>query len=104
MPRDPAVAAIVGAFLARLEEVVERCTEAIWEAVPTYSKAGDPLRQEVRNAVRSNVGTLAQVLSEQRDIKREELEAIERTGARRAEASIPLNDVLQAYRTVSRIC
>ena len=104
MARDPAVAAIVERFLGRLDEVVERCTEAIWEAVPTYSKAGDPLREEVRVAVRSNVATLAQVLHEQRDIKREEFEAIERTGARRAEASIPLDDVLQAYRTVSRVC
>ena len=104
MARDPAVAAIVDRFLGRLDEVVERCTEAIWEAVPTYSKAGDPLREEVRVAVRSNVATLAQVLHEQRDIKREEFEAIERTGARRAEASIPLDDVLQAYRTVSRVC
>jgi sugar diacid utilization regulator len=102
--RDPAVTAIVDAFLGRLDEVVERCTEAIWETVPTYSKAGDPLRDEVRGAVRSNVGTLAQVLSEQREIRRDEKEAIERTGARRAEASIPLDDVLQAYRTVSRVC
>jgi hypothetical protein len=99
-----AVAAIVEAFLGRLDEVVERCTEAIWESVPTYSKAGEPLREEVRAAVRSNVGTLAQVLHEQRDIKRDEFDAIERTGARRAEASIPLDDVLQAYRTVSRVC
>ena len=104
MAKDPAVTAIVNAFMGRLDEVVESCTEAIWEAVPTYSKAGEPLRDEVRSAVRSNVGTLAQVLSDQRDIRRDELEAIERTGARRAEASIPLDDVLQAYRTVSRVC
>ena len=40
----------------------------------------------------------------QRMYRREEIELIERTGARRAEQSIPLDDVLHAYRTVSRVC
>jgi hypothetical protein len=34
----------------------------------------------------------------------DELESIERVGARRAEAGIPLEDLLHAYRTVSRVC
>lgn len=104
MTRNAAVTSIVDSFMGRLDEVVERCTEAIFESVSSYAKGGDQLKNEVRGAVRSNVGTLAQVLSEQREIRRDELEAIERTGARRAEASIPLDDVLHAYRTVSRVC
>ncbi len=102
--RAGTVSAIVQRFLERLDEVVERCTEAIWEAVPSYSRLGEEFYEEVRDAVRSNVATLAQVLSEGREIKRDELEGIERTGARRAEAAIPLDDVLHAYRTVSRVC
>lgn len=102
---DAAKAQIVSRFVERLEEVVERSAEAIWEAVPGYGRSGDPiLLAEVREAVRGNVGTLARVFTQGRDISRVELEAIERVGARRAEANIPLDDVLHAYRTVSGVC
>lgn len=60
--------------------------------------------EDVRESVRENVANLAQVLSQARDVRRDELEAIERVGARRAEAGIPLDDVLHAYRTVTRVC
>jgi hypothetical protein len=96
--------AIVDSFMIRLDEVVERCTEAIWQSVASYSRSGEDLRNDVSDAVRNNVATLARVLHEGREIKREELEPIERTGARRAESGIPLDDVLHAYRTVSRVC
>jgi DNA-binding PucR family transcriptional regulator len=43
-------------------------------------------------------------LADEREIARAELDAIERVGARRAEAAIPLEDVLHAYRTVTRVC
>ncbi|MEA2499061.1 MAG: hypothetical protein QOH26_1466 [Actinomycetota bacterium] len=95
---------IVRRFLTRLDEVVERCALAIWEVVPSYGRSGDPLLDDVRDAVRSNVATLSQVLSDGREVGRDELTAIEKVGARRAEASIPLDDVLHAYRTVSRVC
>ena len=98
------VGEVVERFLARLDEVVERCTAAIWDAVPSYERSGEVLREDVMQAVRGNVEALAQVLSQQRDVRREELETIERVGARRAEAAIPLDDVLRAYRTVSRVC
>jgi hypothetical protein len=95
---------IVRRFLTRLDEVVERCALAIWEVVPSYGRSGDPLLDDVRDAVRSNVATLSQVLSDGREVGRDELTAREMVGARRAEASIPLDDVLHAYRTVSRVC
>ena len=101
---DATLARIVSRFLERLDEVVERCTSAIWEAVPSYARSGDPLRSDVAGAVRGNVEALARVLSQGRELKRDELANIERVGARRAEAGIPLDDVLQAYRTVSRVC
>jgi DNA-binding PucR family transcriptional regulator len=101
---DRTVTQIVERFLARLDEVVERCTEAIWETVPAYERAGDALRNDVRRSVRENVAALSRVLSENRELKRDELMLIERAGARRAEAGIPLDDVLHAYRTVSRVC
>jgi hypothetical protein len=104
MTRPNAVSTIVAGFVDRLDEVVDRCTEAIWNHVPAYAQSGESYREEVSSAVRSNVGTLAQVLSQEREIRREELEGIERTGARRAEGGIPLDDVLHAYRTVSRVC
>ncbi|HEX2241372.1 MAG TPA: helix-turn-helix domain-containing protein [Actinomycetota bacterium] len=87
-----------------MDEVVDLASEAIWENVPSYARSGDPLMDEVRQAVRSNVETLALVLTQGREIRRDELEMIERVGARRAEAAIPLDDVLHAYRTVSRVC
>ena len=102
--RDEVRSAIVAAFLQRLDEVVDRCLEAIWETVPSYGRSGDPLRGDVRDAVRANVAALAHVLSEGRELRREELARIEEVGARRAEAGIPLDDVLHAYRTVSRVC
>ena len=99
-----AVTTIITAFLERLDEVVDRCVVAISETVPSYGRRGDLLMEDVRDAVRGNVATLSQVLSQGRDVRKEELEAIERVGARRAEAGIPLDDVLHAYRTVSRVC
>jgi sugar diacid utilization regulator len=104
MVDSSAVTAIIDAFLLRLEEVVDRCATAISDTVPAYGRRGDLLMEDVREAVRGNVGTLSQVLSQGRDVAKEELEAIERVGARRAEAGIPLDDVLHAYRTVSRVC
>ena len=103
-PRRSAVAPIVDRFMERVDEVVERCHEAIWNAVPSYSRSGDDLGDDVRDAVRNNVVTLANVLQQSREIKREELEGIRRVGGRRAEQGIPLDDVLHAYRTVSRVC
>ena len=102
--RTSVITTIVDGFLGRLDEVVESCLEAIWGSVPSYGRAGEPLREDVRDAVRANVATLSQVISERREVRRDELEAIERVGARRAEAGIPLDDVLHAYRTVSRVC
>ncbi|HEX2196689.1 MAG TPA: helix-turn-helix domain-containing protein [Actinomycetota bacterium] len=104
MARSAALRDILDGFLARLDVVVERSADAIWQAVPSYERAGDVLREDVRHSVRENVETLAKVLSAGRSIRNEELEPIERAGARRAEAGIPLDDVLHAYRTVSRVC
>jgi DNA-binding PucR family transcriptional regulator len=104
MKTDPIRQHIVEAFVGRLDEVVERCLTAIWESIPAYGRSGEPLRGDVREAVRSNVGALADVIGEGRELRREELAAIEQTGARRAVAGIPLDDVLQAYRIVSRVC
>jgi PucR C-terminal helix-turn-helix domain/GGDEF-like domain len=99
-----AVRTIIERFLGRMDEVVDRCTEVIHDSIPSYKRAGDPLMDDVREAVRENVANLSQVLSQAREVRRDELEAIERVGARRAEAGIPLDDVLHAYRTVSRVC
>ena len=95
---------IVEKFLQRLDDVVERCTEAIFESIPSYERMSDVLKDDLRRSVRDNVATLAQVIAQGREIRREELEGIERTGARRAQQTIPLDDVLHAYRTVSRVC
>lgn len=99
-----AVRTIIERFLAQLDDVVDRCTAAINETIPSYNRAGEPLMEDVREAVRENVANLTQVLSQAREVRRDELEVIERVGARRAEAGIPLDDVLHAYRTVTRIC
>lgn len=101
---DRAVAEIVSRFLTRLDEVVERSGDAIWRVVPSYGREGGPSLEEVQSAVRGNVSTLAHVLSEGREIRNAELESIQKVGAQRAEAAIPLDDVLHAYRTVSRVC
>ena len=59
---------IIDNFLGRLDEVVERCARAIVEAIPSYGRAGDELMGDVRGAVRENVATLSEVLSEGRDV------------------------------------
>ena len=104
MSRRSSVTPIVERFVERLEEVVERAQEAIWNAVAAYPRSGTDLADDVRDAVRINVTTLANVLSQSREIKRDELDGIRRVGARRADQGIPLDDVLHAYRTVSRVC
>jgi hypothetical protein len=103
-PEEPIVRPLVLSFLERLDEVVERGALAIAGRVPSYPRLGEEFMGDVRAAVRENVAILAQVLSQGREISKEELEQIERVGARRAEDGIPLEDVLAAYRTVSRIC
>jgi GGDEF-like domain/PucR C-terminal helix-turn-helix domain len=101
---QPLVRPIVLSFLERLDEVANQGVIAISKNVASYARLGDEFMDDVRDAVRENVAILAQVLSQGRDISKEELEAIERVGARRAEDGIPLEDVLHAYRTVSRTC
>ena len=100
--RDSGIATIVRRFLERLDEVVESGVGAIIDGIPSYARLGEPLREDLSQSVRGNVAILAQVLGQGREIARDELQAIERVGARRAEAGIPLEDVLHAYRTVSR--
>jgi hypothetical protein len=95
---------IVESFLGRLDEVVDACVEAISETIPSYDRDNAALMEDLRTAVRGNVATLSGVISQHRDVRLDELESIERVGARRAEAGIPLEDVLHAYRTVARIC
>jgi hypothetical protein len=104
MPPATPIEAIVARFLERLDEVVERSADAIWKLVPSYGRWGEDLRADVRAAVRGNVVTLSRVLNEGRAVRKAELESIQRVGAQRAEAAIPLDDVLHAYRTVSRVC
>lgn len=104
MPPATAVATIVSRFLGRLDEVVGSSTDAIWDVVPSYGRAGGPSREDVEDAVRGNVTTLSTVLKEGRAVRAAELDSIQQVGARRAEAAIPLDDVLHAYRTVSRVC
>jgi hypothetical protein len=104
MSETSGVAAIVEGFLERLDEVVDKGTRAIWDGIPSYARLEQALRDDVRQAVRGNVAILARVLGQERAIGREELYAIEQVGARRADAGIPLEDVLHAYRTVSRAC
>lgn len=104
MTRVEGVRPIIDAFLSRLDEVVELCASTIATAVPSYGRGGEPLMDEVKDAVRTNVEVLAMVLSEEREVRPEELQLIENVGARRAEAGIPLDDVLSAYRSVSRVC
>jgi hypothetical protein len=95
---------IVDRFLGRLDEIVDRCSGAIFESIPAYGRMSDDITDDLKKAVRDNVATIAQVISRGREIRRDELEGIERVGARRAQQSIPLDDVLHAYRTVSRVC
>ena len=104
MAKTEGVQSIVDRFLDRLDEVVQRCADAIAAGIPSYARPGEPFIDDVRDAVRENVATLSQVLAQGREIRKDELEAIGRVGARRAEAGIPLDDVLHAYRTVSRVC
>ena len=100
----PTVKTVIDALLARMDEVVERCFVAVLQTVPSYERAGEPLQSDLREAVRDNVSLLARVIAQGREVSREELDVIERVGVRRAEAGIPLDDVLHAYRTVSRVC
>jgi hypothetical protein len=100
----PGLPSIIQSFQERLDEVAERSAEAIWEAVPSYARLGEEFAADVRGAVRENVSILSEVLGDERDVQAKDLRAIEKVGARRAEAGIPLEDVLRAYRTVSRVC
>ena len=101
--QPPGLAEIIDRFLGRLDEVVDAGTDAILQGIASYARVEDVLRVELRQAVRANVATLARALLENRDLRKEELAEVEQVSARRAEAGIPLEDVLQAYRMVSRV-
>lgn len=101
---NPAVGPIVQRFLDRLDEVIERGVNAIWSSVPAYGRQREAFRNDVRQAMRENVEILAEVLSQNREVTPDDLIELERVGAKRAESRIPLEDVLHAYRTVSRSC
>jgi DNA-binding PucR family transcriptional regulator len=90
-------------FLAHLDEVVDRCAREIL-TIQSYRRAGDAMGEDVRGAVRGNVESLTYVVREGRRHGEEGLDRIAKVGARRAQAGIPLDDVLQAYRIVSRVC
>jgi PucR C-terminal helix-turn-helix domain/GGDEF-like domain len=102
--QHPGLKSIVDRFLGRLDSVVEKGSDIIWDDIPSYARLDDGFKEDVRAAVRENVAILARVLSEGREVDGFQLETIERVGARRAEAGIPLEDVLHAYRIVSRVC
>jgi hypothetical protein len=95
---------IVDGFRARIDEVVERGAQAIHGGLPSYARLGDPFMDEVRRSVRRNVEILGGVLVDGREIMGAELGEFEGVGARRAEAGIPLQDVVHAYRMVARSC
>ncbi len=95
---------IVDGFMARIDEVVERGVGAIWNSVPSYARMDAEFRDSVAAAMRSNVEVLSQVLNDGREISPRELKYIEQVGALRAQAGIPLEDVLHAYRSVLRAC
>jgi GGDEF-like domain/PucR C-terminal helix-turn-helix domain len=96
------LARIVEAFQARSDEVVELGVTAIRDGIPSYRHADAAFLHEVRRSVRSNVEILGRVLVEDREISGDELGEFERVGGHRAQSAIPLQDVLHAYRTVSR--
>jgi DNA-binding PucR family transcriptional regulator len=98
------VGEIVERFINRLDEVTQMGTEAIFENIGSYARRGESFMGDVREAVHGNVAILTNVLRQGREISQEELETIQRVGAIRAETAIPLEDVLHAYRTVSRSC
>jgi len=102
--RPSGLVAIIDGFVERLDDVVEMGTNSIWKGIPSYTKGGDALQKEVEEAVRTNVGIFARALLQGGEMSRDECAEIERVGARRAEAGIPLEDVLHAYRMVSRAC
>ena len=96
------LAPIIDGFLDRLDDVVNASTTAILQTIPSYGRGGDALRDELARAVRANVAALARSLREGRELTYEELAEVEHVSARRAEGGIPLEDVLHAYRMVSR--
>ena len=104
MTQQPAgLTEIIDRFLGRLDDVVDAGTEAILQGIPSYGRVEDVLRDELGHAVRANVATLARALLENRELRKDELAEVEHVSARRAEAGIPLEDVLHAYRMVSRV-
>lgn len=101
---ESGVSGIVASFLERLDEVIDKGTSAIRDGIPSYARLGEPFLDEVRHSMRATVAIMAHALDERRDVSTQELKSVEVVGARRAEAGIPLEDVLHAYRMVSRAC
>jgi hypothetical protein len=79
-----------------------RAVDLIWNAYAGYT-ATLVARHEVVDAVRTNVELTVAAIARQRTPERRDLEAARALGRRRAGQSVPLESVIQAYRSTERV-
>ena len=96
--RPPAVTAVARAMVERVDELAARATQSMVDSIPTYRAHRDELERSVRHTMRTflDYGVSGVAPSEL------ELARLRDVGRRRAEAGIPLSDVLHAFRVAAR--
>lgn len=100
-PTPPQVAALGRVLLADLDALTERLVDAVLAEDPSYSDAGEALRQDLRRSCHDNLARVLLVLVAGADELGEGVDPFDApraTGARRAEQGVPLESVLHAYR------
>lgn len=82
----------------RADVLTDRAVERIIASIPSYAAEKLVSRDDLWLSVRRNLDLNLLVLAEHRDLNEAELSARATLGARRAEAGLPVSDLLRAFR------
>jgi hypothetical protein len=99
---DAPIAAVLDGIEARQREVVQAMTDAIVAEIPTYGE-NSALVADVRAHVDAHVAGLLLTARRGSSLEPDEVGFVRATAQRRIEQSIPLEDILHAFRIGQRI-
>lgn len=89
-------------YAPNLDELTRRAAGLMWNVYPGYSAERFP-REELLPSVRSNLDLAVEVLRRDRGPTAQEMAPARALGSRRASQSVPLESVIQAYRSTERV-
>lgn len=95
---DDPIVTLVGRARANGDALVDRVVDRIVATIPAYADTGPIAREDLHLSVSRNLDLNLLVLAERRDLYPDELAARASLGVRRAQAGMPISDLLRAFR------